>query len=115
MSIQEADRFIADIKANPEKFDDLEAMGREGEGEAVFEKVRAMGYDATAEEIREAFLEYISDELDAEQLEAVAGGLSDGAAIGIAAGVAVGTGAAVGTGIAVAVIATSSAAAAAAI
>jgi predicted ribosomally synthesized peptide with nif11-like leader len=115
MSIEEADRFIADIRSNPEKFDDLEAMGREGEGLAVFEKVQGMGYDATGDEIREAFLEYISEELDADQLEAVAGGLSDGAAIGIAAGAAVGAGAAAGTAIAVVVVATSSAAAAAAI
>jgi predicted ribosomally synthesized peptide with nif11-like leader len=115
MSIEEADRFIADIRANPEKFDDLEAMGREGEALAVFEKVQAMGYDATGDEIREAFLEYISEELDAEQLEAVAGGLSDGGIIGATAGAAVGVGVAGGVAIATVVVATSSAAAAAAI
>ena len=115
MSIEEADRFIADIKARPEDFIELESLGREGDGLAAFEKVRAMGYDATAEEIREAFLEYASESLDAEQLEAVAGGLSDGAAIGIGAGAAVGVGVAGGAAIAAVVITTSSAAAAAAI
>lgn len=112
MTIEEADRFIADIRSNPAAFEGLEELARSGDTVAVYEQVRSMGYDATQTEISEAFLEYVSDELDENQLAAVAGGLSDGAAIGIGAGVAVGVGAGAGAVVAGVVIATSSAAAA---
>ena len=59
--------------------------------------VVAEGFDATPDEIREAFLEAFGAELSEEQLAAIAGGLSQGEAIGIVAGGGVGI-AAVGFG-----------------
>jgi hypothetical protein len=44
---------------------------------AVQALVAAEGFDATPEEIREAFLETFGSELSEEQLAAIAGGLSD--------------------------------------
>jgi len=58
---------------------------------AVLAKVHRAGFDATQDEIRQAFSERYRDELTMEQLDAVAGGLDEA---GITA--LVSTGAAVG-------------------
>ena len=116
MSAAEADRFIADLKAHPERFDGLQDLANSGKADEAYARVRGMGYDATVEELGEAFMEYISEELGEEQLAQIAGGISDGATAGVIAGVAgVGIAAGVGAGVAAAtiVIVTSSAAGAA--
>lgn len=115
MSTKEADRLVHDIEANPSKFEELKTLGKDGKADEVFQRVKDMGYDATTDEIREAFLEQMSTKLDQKQLDEVSAGISDAAAVGagVAAGAAVGVGA--GVAIATAVIITGSAAAAAAI
>lgn len=115
MSSNEADRLIRDIEANPDKFEELKELGKEGKAEEVFHRVKALGYDATGDEIREAFLESMSSKLNQKQLEEVAAGLADNAAIGIGVGAGAAVGVGAGAAIATAVIITSSSAAAAAI
>lgn len=53
---------------------------------AVQAAIKDAGYDVTPEEVRAAFLERYGSELTEEQLAAVAGGIDEGAAIGISAG-----------------------------
>jgi predicted ribosomally synthesized peptide with nif11-like leader len=59
----------------------LEAVAEDPQ--AVLEKLRTAGFDATAEEIREAFLERYGADLTPEQLEQVAAG-SDAGDFGVA-------------------------------
>jgi predicted ribosomally synthesized peptide with nif11-like leader len=80
MSAAEADRFITDLTNDPDQFAEIEQLGLAGNADAAYAKLKALGYDATQEEIREAFLEYASEHLDDDQLAAVAGGLSDAGA-----------------------------------
>jgi predicted ribosomally synthesized peptide with nif11-like leader len=54
---------------------------------AVQAAIKDAGYLVTPEEARTAFLERFGSMLTEEQLAAVAGGLDEGAAIGISAGV----------------------------
>lgn len=112
MSIAEADRFISDLKADPHRFDDLEAM--KNDPQAVYARVRDLGYDATVEEIGDAFMEYLAEEIGEEELSKIAGGISDGGVIGAVAGGAVAAGIGAGVLTATIVVATSSAAGAAA-
>jgi hypothetical protein len=114
MSASEADRFIADLKSSPEQFDGLQQLAKDGHADQAYAKVRAMGYDATVDELGDAFMEYISEELGEEELARVAGGISDGAVIGAAVGGAAAAGVGAGVVIATVVVVTSSAAGAAA-
>jgi predicted ribosomally synthesized peptide with nif11-like leader len=114
MSIEEADRFIADLVKDPAKFSEFEQMAKSGMTNEVYEAVRQMGYDATIEELAEAFFEYATERLSEEDLASIAGGISDGALVGATAGAAVGAGVIAGGVAAGVVIATSSAAGAAA-
>ena len=115
MSTKEADRLVHDIEANPSKFEELKDLGMDGKADEVYRRVKEMGYDATTDEIREAFLEQMSTKLDQKQLDEVAAGISDAAAVGIGVGAGAAVGVGAGTAIAIAVIITSSASAAAAI
>jgi hypothetical protein len=104
MSAAEADRFIADVKASPERFDGLQTLAEGGHADEAFAKVQAMGYDATQDEIREAFLEFASEHLDEHQLAAVAGGLSNTAIGNVVLGVGFGAAVVVGVSAAAAAI-----------
>jgi len=75
MSELEAKRFIAATKSDAGLLGRIEAIGTDAK--AVFALVQSEGFDCTAEEIRAAFLEEHGATLTSEQLEAVAGGLSD--------------------------------------
>lgn len=97
MTTQEADRFIERTASDQEFLASIEALGNDSD--AVFALVKSEGFDCTPEEIKEAFLETYASQLTAEQLEAVAGGLSTNQAIGIGAG---GGAAAIAVGVGVA-------------
>ena len=75
MSQQQAEAFIARVQEDPEFAERLAAL--KGDPAAAQALVVAEGFDATPEEIREAFLETFGAELSEEQLAAIAGGLSD--------------------------------------
>ena len=95
MSQQQAAAFIARVQEDPEFAERVSAL--KADPAAAQALVVAEGFDATPEEIREAFLEAFGAELTEEQLAVIAGGLSSGEAIGIAVGAPVGI-AAVGFG-----------------
>ena len=74
MSQQQADAFIARVQEDPEFAERLSAL--KDDPAAAQALVAAEGFDATPEEIREAFLEAFGAELTEEQLAAVAGGVT---------------------------------------
>jgi predicted ribosomally synthesized peptide with nif11-like leader len=102
MSTKEADRFIERTASDQEFLASIEALGNDSD--AVFALVQSEGFDCTPEEIKEAFLEAYASQLTAEQLEAVAGGLSTSEGLGIGLGGGLGA-VAVGVGVASAAIA----------
>jgi predicted ribosomally synthesized peptide with nif11-like leader len=102
MSTQEADRFIERTATDQEFLASIEALGNDADG--VFALVQSEGFDCTPDEIKEAFLETYASQLSAEQLEAVAGGLSTSEGLGIGLGGGLGA-VAVGVGVASAAIA----------
>jgi predicted ribosomally synthesized peptide with nif11-like leader len=75
MSQQQAEAFIARVQEDPEFAERLTAL--KDDPTAVHALVVAEGFDATPEEIREAFVEAFGAELSEEQLAAIAGGMSD--------------------------------------
>ena len=75
MSQQQAEAFIARVQEDPEFAERLSAL--KDDPAAAQALVAAEGFDATPEEIREAFVEAFGAELSEEQLAAIAGGLSD--------------------------------------
>ena len=90
MSVQQAEAFIARVQEDPDFAERLAAL--KDDPTAVQALVAAEGFDATPEEIRDAFLEAFGSELSEEQLAAIAGGLNDlteGEMSGIYAGMAV--------------------------
>lgn len=101
MSTEQAEAFIARLETD-EAFAERLAAIKESPDD-VMDLVRSEGYDATPDEIRDAFLEHFGSELDERQLEAIAGGLSEAAGNGI-----------IGAGFGVAVVAIGAGAAAAA-
>jgi len=74
MSAQQANGFIARVQ-NDEDFAERIAALREDPA-AVQALIAAEGFDATPDEIRDAFLEAYGSELTEEQLVAISGGLS---------------------------------------
>ncbi len=74
MSQQQAEAFIARVQEDPEFAERLSAL--KDDPAAAQALVAAEGFDATPEEIREAFLETFGAELTEEQLAAIAGGMS---------------------------------------
>ena len=72
MSIQQAEAFVARVQEDPDFADRLTAL--KADPTAVHALVVAEGFDATPEEIRDAFLEAFGSELSEEQLAAIAGG-----------------------------------------
>ncbi len=76
MSRQQAEAFIARVQEDPEFAERLTAL--KDDPPAAQALVAAEGFDATPDEIREAFLEAFGAELSEEQLAAIAGGTSTG-------------------------------------
>ena len=74
MSVEEAEAFMTRVESDEAFAAELESM-RDDQA-AVQAAVVAAGFDATPEEIRDAFVDRFGDELTEEQLAAVAGGLS---------------------------------------
>jgi len=74
VSIQQAEAFIARVQEDPDFAERLAAL--KDDPTAVQALVVSEGFDATPEEIREAFLEAFGSELTEEQLAAIAGGNS---------------------------------------
>ena len=72
MSQQQAEAFIARVQEDPEFAERLAAL--KDDPAAVQALVAAEGFNATPEEIREAFVEAFGAELSEEQLAAIAGG-----------------------------------------
>jgi predicted ribosomally synthesized peptide with nif11-like leader len=103
MSVEQAEAFVERLESDPAFADRLAALKESPE--QVMELVRAEGFDATPEEIRDVFLEHFGSELDEDQLAAIAGGLSNEQVGNIVTGV--------GVTVAVGAIAGASAAAAA--
>ena len=93
MSVEEAEAFMNRVESDEAFAAELESM-RDDQA-AVQAAVVAAGFDATPEEIRDAFVDRFGDELTEEQLAAVAGGMSEiearlaAAAIGGGVGVVV--------------------------
>jgi predicted ribosomally synthesized peptide with nif11-like leader len=72
MSQTDATAFLDRVESDEEFAKELEA-GR-NDPEAIHDRVKAAGFDATPEEIREAFLERYGAELTPEQMEQIAAG-----------------------------------------
>lgn len=75
MTIEQAEAFISRLETDTAFADQL--AERKASPDAVMELVRAEGFEATPEEIRDAFLEHFGTELSEDQLAAIAGGLSN--------------------------------------
>jgi predicted ribosomally synthesized peptide with nif11-like leader len=73
LSAAAADAFIERIERDDEFAYELESV--RNDADAVLEKVHAAGFDATPEEIREAFLDRYGAELTPEQLDQISGGV----------------------------------------
>lgn len=98
MSESEANRFMNDLKTMPELVEKMTSV--RSNPEKAFAQVKDLGYDVTKEEIREAYLEFVANELNEDQLQEVVAGLSRGATVGISVGAAVVGGAAIGAAVA---------------
>jgi predicted ribosomally synthesized peptide with nif11-like leader len=72
MSMRDAEAFLERAETDQElavSFDELKA-----DQEAVLAKVRAAGYDATQQELLQAFMDRYGAELTPEQLDKIAAG-----------------------------------------
>jgi len=76
MSMTQAAVFMARVQEDPAFAERLDAV--KDDPAAAQALVSAEGFDATPDEMREAFMEAFGTELSEEQLAAIAGGMSDG-------------------------------------
>jgi len=74
MTMQQAEAFIARVQEDSEFADRLAAL--KDDPAAAQALVAGEGFDATPDEVREAFVEAFGAELSEEQLAAIAGGVS---------------------------------------
>ena len=81
MSEQGAVAFLDRLESDEDFAKELESL--KDDPPAVYEKVHAAGFEATPDEIRDAFLERYGAELTQEQLDQIAAGLDSGAMFGI--------------------------------
>ena len=91
MSVEQAEAFMNRVESDEAFAAELDSL--KGDQAAVQAAVVAAGFDATPDEIRDAFVDRFGDQLTEEQLAAIAGGLDD-QQIGLIAHVAVNTAAA---------------------
>lgn len=84
MSVQDAEAFMDRAESDRDFAAEIEALGMNQD--AVITKIREAGYDVTADDMREAFLDRYGAELTPEQLDAVAAGLDSGVEIGLGVG-----------------------------
>ena len=75
MTIEQAEAFVTRLESDSAFSDQLAELKESPE--QVMERVRAEGFDATPEEIRDVFLEHFGSELNEDQLAEIAGGLSN--------------------------------------
>ena len=74
MSEEAAAAFLDRLEVDEDFARELESLKEDPD--AVVERVHAAGFDATPDEIREAFLERYGAELTPEQMELIAGGVT---------------------------------------
>ncbi|MGN6168048.1 MAG: Nif11-like leader peptide family RiPP precursor [Solirubrobacteraceae bacterium] len=84
MSMTDAVGFLERLESDEPFARELEAL--KDNPNAVYGKVKAAGFDAQPEEIREAFAERYGAELTPEQLDQIAAGMDPGDIAGIAVG-----------------------------
>lgn len=84
MSMTEAEGFLERLESDEPFARELEALKENPN--AVYEKVKAAGFDAQPEEIREAFAERYGAELTPEQLDQIAAGMDPEQIAGVAVG-----------------------------
>jgi predicted ribosomally synthesized peptide with nif11-like leader len=82
MSQADAVAFLERVESDESFAKDLESVKENPP--AVVEKVHASGFDATPDEIREAFMERYGVELTPEQLNQIAAGVDPGVIAGLA-------------------------------
>jgi len=75
MSVEQAEAFMNRVESDEAFAAELASL--KDDQAAVQAAVVAAGFDATPEEIRDAFVERFGAELTEEQLAAIAGGLED--------------------------------------
>ena len=97
MTMQQAEAFVARVQEDSEFADRLAAL--KDNPAAAQALIAGEGFDATPDEIREAFMEAFGTELSEEQLAAIAGGLTTEQANGVIIGGGVVAGAAVAAAI----------------
>ena len=73
MSVEQAEAFMSRVESDEAFAAELESL--KDDQAAVQAAVVAAGFDATPDEIRDAFVDRFGDELTEEQLAAIAGGL----------------------------------------
>ena len=86
MSVEQAEAFMDRVESDEAFAAELESL--KDDQAAVQAAVVAAGFDATPEEIRDAFVDRFGDQLTEEELAAIAGGV-DTIHPGVAATVAV--------------------------
>jgi predicted ribosomally synthesized peptide with nif11-like leader len=86
MSATDAVGFLDRVESDESFARELEAI--KDNPDAVHEKVKAAGFDAQPEEIREAFLDRYGVELTPEQLDQVAAGMDTEQIVGMVGGTA---------------------------
>ncbi len=73
MSVEQAEAFMNRVESDEAFAAELESL--KDDQAAVQAAVVAAGFDATPDEIRDAFVDRFGDELTEEQLAAIAGGI----------------------------------------
>jgi predicted ribosomally synthesized peptide with nif11-like leader len=87
MSQAQAEAFLDRVESDEDFARELESLREDPP--AVLERVHAAGFDATPDEIREAFLDRYGAELTEEQLDAIAAGTDPTVIAGTVVGVVV--------------------------
>ena len=75
MSVEQAEAFMDRVESDEAFAAELESL--KDDQAAVQAAVVAAGFDATPEEIRDAFVDRFGDQLTDEQLATIAGGIGD--------------------------------------
>ena len=79
MSVEQAEAFMDRVESDEAFAAELESL--KDDQAAVQAAIVAAGFDATPDEIRDAFVDRFGDQLTEEQLAAIAGGIDPGIAM----------------------------------